>query len=220
VWADRTGLHSRSHHARWPSFAAIRSHMVSISSMIILLARGVLVLTIVSCVFAIIGTVSLNPPLDIVSVSGTPTPPEDPTRTVANVLATGDFVTKAPDGEANVTFEFAEPTALHYAEHRYPGATSDPYRVRRAQMEWSDDGQTWRPAKLVNESNGRLRFSLGGAGAHRFWRFVVVESGTAASTVVGNIRLSRSIFGDVPIDLAFAGVWLAALGLIMTVQRT
>ena len=53
-------------------------------------------------------------------VSGSTTPPEFPGRTVGNVLANGDFVTRAADGDAHVLIRFSSPEAFKQIVHCLP----------------------------------------------------------------------------------------------------
>src|SRR3954469_14973706 len=71
-------------------------------------------------------------------LSGSPTPPEFMPRTVDNLLGSGDFVTRAPDGEAFVQMHFGSPQAFDRIVHTYVTEVWPPYRIRKAAIKTSD----------------------------------------------------------------------------------
>jgi hypothetical protein len=138
-------------------------------------------------------------------LSGSPTPPEHMPRTVDNLLGGGDFVTRAPDGEAFAQMHFASPQGFDRIVHAYPGEVWAPYRIRKAAIKTSDDGIDWTNAAEAEERDGKLTFEVGNAGGHRLWRMVVLESGNAQEVVFGNLRYDAGddILSKFPIDLAW-----------------
>jgi hypothetical protein len=140
-----------------------------------------------------------------VDVSGSPTPAEYMPRTVDNVLGAGDFVTRAPDGEAFAQLHFASPQAFTRIVHAYAAEVWAQYRIRKAAIETSDDGINWTNAAQTEERDGKLTFEVGNAGAHTLWRMVVLESGDAPEVVFGNLRYvtSDGILRRFPIDVAW-----------------
>lgn len=140
-----------------------------------------------------------------VDVSGSPTPTEYMPRTVDNVLGAGDFVTRAPDGEAYAQMHFGSPQAFRRIVHAYAAEVLAPYRIRKAAIETSDDGINWTNAAQAAERDGKLTFEVGNAGAHPFWRMVVLESGDAPEVVFGNLRYvtSDDILSQFPVDVAW-----------------
>jgi hypothetical protein len=140
-----------------------------------------------------------------VEISGSPTPTEYIPRTVDNVLGTGDFVTRAPDGEAFAQLRFASPQTFMRIVHAYAAEVWAQYRIRKAAIETSDDGINWTNAAQAAERDGKLTFEVGNAGAHPLWRMVVLESGDAPEVVFGNLRYvtSDGILSQFPVDVAW-----------------
>jgi hypothetical protein len=122
-----------------------------------------------------------------VEIAGSPTPPEHSTRNVSNLFGGGDFATRAPDGEAHARVRFSEPVAFVQIVHTYPLRTDPPWRIRRAAMQWSDDGSVWTEAAQGVDSGRALVFDVSSAGAHAHWRLLVLESGEAADVGIGNL---------------------------------
>jgi hypothetical protein len=141
-------------------------------------------------------------PLDL---SGSPTPPEHLPRTVDNLLGAGDFVTRAPDGEAFAQMRFGSPQSFRRIVHAYATEVWAQYRIRKAAIETSDDGMNWTNAAQAEERDGKLTFEVGNAGAHTFWRMVVLESGDAQEVVFGSLRYATSdgVLRRLPIDVAW-----------------
>ncbi|HEV7877794.1 hypothetical protein [Bradyrhizobium sp.] len=153
-----------------------------------------------------VATLSVAPDQRAVpELSGSSTPPEFAGRTVDTLLGAGDFVTRAPDGDAFAQLRFASPRALARIVHTYLSEVWTQYRIRKAAIETSDDGQEWQVADRAEERDGKLSFQLGNAGAHRYWRMVVLESGAAPEVIFGNLRYveSTGILSKIPIDLAW-----------------
>ena len=142
-------------------------------------------------------------------LSGSPTPPEYVPRTVNNVLADGDFVTRAADGEAYVLIRYSSPEAFTKLVHAYRSEVLPQYRINTAALQLSDDGTNWADVAEADERNGELVFDLGKAGAHKFWKMTVVKSGAAPEVVFGHLSFveSDNIIRRVPVD----AVWLSLL---------
>jgi hypothetical protein len=144
-----------------------------------------------------------------IEVTGSATPDEFPSRTISNVMRGGDFVTRAPDGEAHVRVRFAAPVNIGIISHRYPWYVSPPYRIRRAVIQWSDDSSTWNDAAYAEDQGKPLRFNIGDIGPHRNWRLLALESGSAAEVVFGNLSFQPpgspfdKAFEDLPVDVAW-----------------
>lgn len=138
-------------------------------------------------------------------VSGSPTPPEYMARTVNNLMRTGDFVTRAPDGEAFAQMRFGSPRTFDRIVHAYSTEVSAPYRILKAALRTSDDGIDWTNAAQAEQRDGELTFETGNAGAHKYWRMVVLESGEAQEVVFGNLRYvsSGDFLRQFPIDVAW-----------------
>src|SRR5436305_114539 len=84
-------------------------------------------------------------------VPGSSTAPEYSTRTVDNLLGTGDFVTGAPDGEAFAQMRFGSPQSFERIVHTYLNSVSAPYRIRKGVIQTSDDGKDWTDAVQAEE---------------------------------------------------------------------
>jgi hypothetical protein len=140
-----------------------------------------------------------------VEVSGSPTPPEYTTRTVNNLMGTGDFVTRAPDGEAFAQMRFGSPQTFDRIVHAYGTEVWAPYRIRKAAIQTSDNGIDWTNAAQADERAGELTFEVRDAGAHAYWRMVVLESGEAQEVVFGNLRYvtSDNMLRRFPVDVAW-----------------
>jgi hypothetical protein len=140
-------------------------------------------------------------------VSGSPTPPERLPRTVNNVLAGGDFVTRAADGEAYVLIRYSSPEAFTKLVHAYRSEVGPQYRINTAALQLSDDGTNWTDVAEADERNGELVFDLSKAGAHKFWKMTVVKSGADPEVVFGQLSFVKSdnIIRRVPVD----AVWLS-----------
>lgn len=140
-----------------------------------------------------------------VEVSGSPTPPEYASRTVDNLMGTGDFVTRAPDGEAFAQMRFSSPQTFNRIVHAYATEVWAPYRIRKAAIQTSDNGIDWTNTAQAEERGGKLSFEVRDAGAHTYWRMVVLESGEAHEVVFGNLHYAGS--GDMlrqfPVDVAW-----------------
>jgi hypothetical protein len=165
---------------------------------------AVLLLTLLFGLALATVAISRNQPTPV-EVSGSPTPPEYITRTVNNLMGTGDFVTRAPDGEAFAQMRFGSPQTFDRIVHAYATEVWAPYRIRKAAIETSDDGIDWTNAAQAEERDGKLTFKVGKAGAHTLWRMVVLESGEAQEVVFGNLRYvtSNDILRRFPVDVAW-----------------
>lgn len=153
----------------------------------------------------------------IPEVSGSPTPPEFQGRTVVNVLSWGDFVTRAPDGEAHVLISYNTAEAFRQLVHAYDGEVWPQYRIVTAAVLQSDDGTNWTTVAEASELEGKIVFDLGNAGAHRFWKVIAVKSGDAPEVVFGHLSFVKSVrlIERVPVD----AVWLALVPASLLVLR-
>ncbi|MEA2943196.1 MAG: hypothetical protein QOD09_3725 [Bradyrhizobium sp.] len=145
--------------------------------------------------------ISRDSPLEI---SGSPTPPEHMPRTPDQLLRGGDFVTRAPDGEAFVQMRFGSPQNFDRVVQSYDEVWAQ-YRIHKAAIQTSDDGIEWTKAAEATERNGQLIFDVRSAGAHAYWRMTVLESGDAPEVIFENLHFRRSdgILRRFPIDVAW-----------------
>lgn len=133
------------------------------------------------------------------AVDGSPSPPAEQFdwRSIdpANVLPGryGNFAVDAPDGEAHVRFDFGAPRRFASLRHAYTRPAPDPwYRIRELRVDYSDDATTWSTvgplAADAADDQARIRFDLGQAGAHRWWRVVATASDAHRLAIFGSLR--------------------------------
>lgn len=149
-------------------------------------------------------------------VTGSATPAEYRFRTLNGVLDTGDFVTRAPDGEAHVQIRYDTPEAFRQLVHTYRIEALPSQRIVIAALQLSDDGIKWTNVAEAGEQGGEIVFDLGSAGAHKFWKMSVVRSGDAPEVVFGQLSFlrDRNILQRLPVDVVWLGL-LPALILIL-----
>jgi hypothetical protein len=154
-------------------------------------------------------------------VTGSPTPAEFPLRWAYGVLDYGDFVTRAPDGEAYVQLRYDRPEAFKQLVHGYRGAALPPsQRIITAALQVSDDGANWTDVGEADEQDGAIAFDLGNVGAHKFWKMSVVKSGDAPEVVFGQLRFVRdkNILQGVPADIVWLGLLPASILILICFQ--
>lgn len=154
-------------------------------------------------------------------VTGSPTPAEYPFRWVYGVLDYGDFITRAPDGEAYVQIRYDKPEAFKQLIHAYRGAVLPAsQRIITAALQVSDDGSTWTEVAEAGEQDGAIAFDLGNAGAHKFWKMTVVKSGDAPEVVFGQLLFVRdkNILQRVPVDVVWLGLLPASILILISFQ--
>jgi hypothetical protein len=236
VASRSNGMDNTHHHHRWPfpsSFncntlfaapgLAMAARKLRVSERMLAPDQVIAFTTVILIVGLAISTLLPDRiPGTIVEISGSPTPPEYASRSVANLLQGGDFVTRAPDGEAYAQVRFAAPVSLSTIAHRYPAEVWPQYRVREAAIQWSDDGLSWTEAARVVASGEAMIFNVSGAQAHREWRLLVLESGEAPEVVIGNLSFQRSDNAPqtrFPVDLAWLLLAPALLLLLVSFER-
>jgi hypothetical protein len=154
-------------------------------------------------------------------VTGSPTPAEYPLRWVYGVLEFGDFLTRAPDGEAYVQIRYDRPEAFKRLVHAYRGQVLPPsQRIITAALQVSDDGANWTDVAEAGEQNGAIAFDLRNVGAHRFWKMFAVRSGDAPEVVFGQLLFVRdkNILQQVPVDIVWLGLLPASLLILISFQ--
>jgi hypothetical protein len=155
-------------------------------------------------------------------LSGSVTPPEFAGRTVGNVLANGDFVTRAADGDAHVLMRFNSPETFRKIVHAYRSEVFPQYRIGAASVQHSDDGVTWTNAAEAGEVKGKFVFDVENAGTHRFWRMNVVKSGDAPEVIFGQIYFIHDshFVRLIPLDAVWLGLLPAAILLLVAFRIT
>jgi hypothetical protein len=114
---------------------------------------------------------------------------------------------------------FSLPQSFRRIVHAYPAEVWTQYRIRKAAIKTSDDGIHWTDAAQAEERDGQLHFELESAGAHAFWRMVVLESGDAREVVFGNLRYRDNDFiRDFPLDVAWLCLAPALVLLFLTLS--
>src|SRR3954467_13179762 len=185
-----------------------------------LTAFAVLLLTLV---FALILATLLIPREQSapIAISGSPIEPGYFGRTADNIFGPDAFITSAPDGEAFAEMRFATPRRFERMVHAYHTKIWPEHRIRKAVIQTSDDGSHWTHADQAEERDGKLTFNVSAAGAHQYWRMLVLESGEAPELIFGNLRYvtSDDIFGRIPIDLAWFCLVPALLLLFASLPR-
>jgi hypothetical protein len=154
-------------------------------------------------------------------VTGSPTLAEYPFRWVYGVIDFGDFITRAPDGEAYVQIRYDRPEAFKRLVHGYRGAVLPPsQRIITAALQVSDDGANWTDVAEAGEQSGAIAFDLGNVGAHKFWKMSVVRSGDAPEVVFGQLRFVRdkNILQGVPVDIVWLGLLPASILILVCFQ--
>jgi hypothetical protein len=188
-------------------------------------AWAAIALTAISA--AVILTLNVNRSLPLVSITGSPTPEGYDAYSAENILGGTDFVrrpvewyrvfvTSAEDGHAFAAIEFANQQSFKRIEHYYAWNVLPKYRVQAAAILWSDDGRTWTDAASARSESGQLFFDVRNAGAHKHWRFLVLESGESPGVRIGSIHFHRSFWDQVPIDLLWLAWCFALLSLAAT----
>lgn len=188
-----------------------------VGRLVILRAFAVLVLVGV-CGLAIATLLVHRQP--IAEVTGSPTPAEYPMRWVYGVLDYGDFVTRAPDGEAYAQLRYDTPQAFKRLVHAYRGRVAPSERIITAVLRLSDDGSNWTDVGEAEEQDGVITFDLESVGAHRFWKMSVVKSGDAPEVVFGQLAFvpAKNVLQRVPIDLVWLGLLPAFILLLISFQ--
>src|SRR5689334_15147371 len=125
-------------------------------------------------------------------ITGSPVSPEHRLPEASEVLDTGNFFTRAPDGEAHVEIRFKQPVTFRKVSHVYRILVSEPERMVAVSLDVGDDGANW---KNVGEAEakgpyGVFDFDLSAAGAHTRWKLTVVKSGDAADVVFGQLKFT------------------------------
>jgi hypothetical protein len=153
-------------------------------------------------------------------VIGSPTPPEHSSPPVSEVLDTGNVITRAPDGEAYVQIRYDAPEAFRQLIHVYRIEVLPQNRIITAALKTSDDGTNWKDVAEAGGENGFFAFDLRNAGAHKFWKMIVVRSGDAPEVVFGRISFvkERSIIRSVPVDLVWLGLLPASVLILISFQ--
>jgi hypothetical protein len=187
--------------------------------------RCAALLLALSAIATALGTVAVGrKPLWPIEVTGSPTPAEYARRSVDTVLDRGDFLTRAPDGQAHAAFRFSAPQSFLRIEHGYPAEPSPIHRLRRAAVQWSD-GAAWHDAAVAESRDGTLVFDVSAAGAHARWRLLVLESGSASEVVIGRLEfvplrsLPAQLLARVPVDIPWVALFLALLVLAASAAR-
>jgi hypothetical protein len=157
-------------------------------------------------------------------VIGSPASPEHRLPSVSEVLDTGNFLTRAPDGEAYVEMRYEKPEAFRQLVHTYRIEVSAPQRIAAVVLQTSDDGTNWTDVGEAEAKGPYAIFDLDlrNAGARKFWKVTVVKSGDAPEVVFGQLRFVKdlSILQRMPIDVAWLGLVPASILLLISFQMS
>jgi hypothetical protein len=162
----------------------------------------------------------LNPhsaPLEIAEIQGSRVNPTFPFRSEQNVLGGGDFGTFVPG--AFVTVRFSRPYSFTHVRHIYPFSQyALPWlQVTAAELQWSDDGSNWQVADTATAAGGTMYFRVAAAGAHEWWRLVVVGWAGLPDLLLGNLWFDPADGPfTIPYDVSWGLLCAGVLGILLT----
>lgn len=153
-------------------------------------------------------------------ITSSPISPEHRSPSVSEVLDTGNFFTRAPDGEAYVEIRYDKPVAFRRLVHSYRFEVPAPQRIVTVELRASDDGASWTKVGEADAKgpSGIFQLDLKNSGAHKFWKVTVINSGDAPDVVFGQLKLigDKSFLQLVPVDVAWLGLIPATLLLMVS----
>jgi hypothetical protein len=158
----------------------------------------------------------------LAEVIGSPASPDHQSPSISEVLDSGNFFTRAPDGQAYVETRYEQPAAFRQLVHVYRIDLSASQRIAVVALQTSDDGVNWTDVGEIEAKGpyGFFDFDLRNAGAHKFWKMTVVKSGDAAEVAFGQLRFvnSESFVRSVPVDVVWLGLVPASILLLIAFQ--
>lgn len=182
--------------------------------------RAIAVVVLVGLIGLAIATLMVPRGSRLADITGSAPSPEHPLPSISEVLNTGNFTTRAPDGDAHVEFRYDKPEAFRQLTHTYRIAPRPENRIIAAAVKSSDDAANWKDEAEAEGDSGSLAFDLRNAGAHKFWRMVITRSGDAPEVVLGQLRFikDKNFLQSMPVDAVWLGLIPASILVLVCFQ--